>query len=181
MFKKILIANRGEIAIRVAAACRQLGILSVAVYSEPDRTAKHVRYTDEAYLIGPAAPLESYLNINRIIEVAKSSGCDAVHPGYGFLAENAGFAERCEKEGLTFIGPRAETINLLGSKIEARKLVKDAGAPIIPGIELESDDFNEYKKAAKKIGYPILIKASAGGGGKGMRSVEVETDLQEAL
>ncbi len=181
MLKKILIANRGEIAIRVASACRQMGITAVGVYSEPDRTAKHIQYMDEAYLLGPASPLESYLNIDKIIEIAKNADCDAIHPGYGFLAENSDFAERCEREGLIFIGPRAETIRLLGSKIESRKLVKNAGAPIIPGMELSSNNFEEYRKAAEEIGYPVLIKASAGGGGKGMRIVEREEDLADAL
>ncbi|MBD3169813.1 MAG: acetyl-CoA carboxylase biotin carboxylase subunit [candidate division Zixibacteria bacterium] len=181
MFKKILIANRGEIAIRIAKACHQLGIPTVGVYSEPDRKGKHIQFTDEAYLIGPAAPTESYLNIDMIVQTAKDAGCDAVHPGYGFLAENAAFAGRCEKEGLTFIGPKAETISLLGSKIEARRLVQDAGAPVIPGAEFGEDDFESCRKSAKLIGYPVLIKASAGGGGKGMRVVEKEEDLEEAV
>lgn len=181
MFNKILIANRGEIAIRVASACRQLAVPTIGIYSEPDRAAKHVQFTDEAYLAGSAAPTESYLNIDRIIEIAKQSGCDAIHPGYGFLAENSNFAQRCEDEGLTFIGPRAETIRLLGSKIEARKLVMDAGAPVIPGVTLESEDVKEVHKAAQSVGFPILIKASAGGGGKGMRIVESETELEEAV
>jgi acetyl-CoA carboxylase biotin carboxylase subunit len=187
MFKKVLIANRGEIAVRIASACRQLHVPTVGIYSEPDITAKHIQYTTEASLVGPAAPTESYLNIDRIIEIAHRTGCDAVHPGYGFLAENADFAGRCEAEELVFIGPKAETIRLLGSKIESRKLVRQAGAPVIPGTELSSKDLSylsdksDFKSAAEEIGYPVLVKASAGGGGKGMRIVEQPKDLAEAV
>ena len=181
MLKKILIANRGEIAVRIASACRQLGILSVGIFSEPDRTSKHIQHTDEAYLIGPAAPLASYLNIDKIIQTAKDAGCDAIHPGYGFLAENAGFARSCENAGIVFIGPHSESIRLLGSKIESRRLAAQAGAPIIPGMEIIPGDLDNSRQAALKIGYPILVKASAGGGGKGMRIVDDEGGLSEAL
>ncbi|KPJ51252.1 MAG: hypothetical protein AMJ41_00080 [candidate division Zixibacteria bacterium DG_27] len=181
MFKKILVANRGEICVRVIRACRDLGIPTVAVYSEADRSALHVQQADEAVCIGPPAPLESYLNIDNIISSAKERGCDAVHPGYGFLAENPEFAKRCEKEGIVFIGPKGETIQLLGNKIESRKLMKRAAVPIIPGMEATSEDMRGFKKAAKKIGYPVLIKASLGGGGKAMKVIGDEKDLESAI
>ena len=181
MFKKILVANRGEISVRVIKACRDLGIPTVAVYSEADRAALHVQQADEAVCIGPASPLESYLNIDNIISSARQRGCDVIHPGYGFLAENPQFAKRCEKEGIVFIGPRGETIQLLGNKIESRILMKKAAVPIIPGMEATSEDMPGFKKAAREIGYPVLIKASLGGGGKAMKVIEDEKDLESAI
>jgi acetyl-CoA carboxylase biotin carboxylase subunit len=181
MFKKILIANRGEIAVRVMKACRDLGIPTVAVYSEADRTALHVQQAEEAVCIGPPSPLESYLNIDKIIARAGERGCDAIHPGYGFLAENPEFAKRCEKEGIVFIGSRGDTIQLLGNKIESRLLMKKAGVPIIPGMEGTSEDMRGFKEAARKIGYPVLIKASLGGGGKAMKVIAHEKDLEHAV
>jgi acetyl-CoA carboxylase biotin carboxylase subunit len=181
MFKKILVANRGEISVRVIKACRDLGIPTVAVYSEADRSALHVQQADEAVCIGPPPPLESYLNIDNLISRAKERGCDAIHPGYGFLAENPEFAKRCEKEGIVFIGPKGETIQLLGNKIESRKLMKKAAVPIIPGMEATSEDMRGFKKAAEKIGYPVLIKASLGGGGKAMKVIGEEKDLESAI
>lgn len=180
-FKKILIANRGEIAIRVIRACRDMGIATVAVFSEADRAALHVRRADEAYAIGPATPSESYLNWKKIIEVAKKSGVDAIHPGYGFLSENTDFAKEVAKAGLTFIGPDPDTIYRMGSKIESRKIAEAAGVPLIPGIEHPLKDANEALEVAKKIGFPILIKAAAGGGGKGMRAVNKESELKSAF
>ncbi len=179
--KKILIANRGEIAVRVIRACRELEIKTVAVYSDADRAALHVRRADEAYHIGPSTPSESYLNVSKIIEVAKKSGADAIHPGYGFLSENAGFAEEIHKAGLIFIGPDPKLIRAMGSKIEARKIAQKAGVPIVPGIERPLVDVKEAEKVAKEMGYPILLKAAAGGGGKGMRAVHQEKDLKSAF
>lgn len=178
--KKILVANRGEIAVRVIRACRDLGIPTVAVYSEADRAALHVRYADEAIHIGPPAPRESYLRIDKIIQAARQTGADAVHPGYGFLAENADFARACEDEGLIFIGPSADAISTMGDKQAARDTVKKAGVPLIPGTEegLHDDDLLD---AGKAIGFPLMVKAAAGGGGKGMRVVHDEKDLPEAL
>ncbi len=180
-FDKVLIANRGEIAIRVARGCRELGIETVAVFSEVDRSAKHVRYCDEAYKIGPAPSSESYLVIEKIIETALESGCQAIHPGYGFLAENAALPAACVKAGLTFIGPTAEAMALLGSKTEARKTMEKAGVPIIPGIDKSLDSAEEALEVAKKIGYPVLLKAAAGGGGKGVRIVDSEEVLSQEL
>jgi acetyl-CoA carboxylase, biotin carboxylase subunit len=179
--KKILIANRGEIAIRVIRACRDLGIGAVAVFSDPDQTALHVRRADEAYHIGPASPKESYLNIPKILEVAKKAGADAIHPGYGFLSERAGFAEEVEKAGLIFIGPSAKVIHSMGSKIESRKIAEKAGIPLVPGIQHPLKDVEEALVVAKKIGFPILLKAAAGGGGKGMREVKAEKELKSAF
>ncbi|MFQ6008894.1 MAG: acetyl-CoA carboxylase biotin carboxylase subunit [Candidatus Zixiibacteriota bacterium] len=179
--KKLLIANRGEIAIRVMRACRDMGITSVAVFSECDKTAYHVRMADEAYLIGPPPATESYLVIDKIIDVAKRAGADAIHPGYGFLAENAEFAQRCEDEKIIFIGPPAETIRLLGDKLAARETALRAGLPIIPGAEIGSHDQDAVHGIAEKIGYPVLVKAAAGGGGKGMRVVQSPEGLDEAL
>ncbi len=179
--KKILIANRGEIAVRVLRSCRDMGITSVAVYSDPDRNALHVRRADEAYHIGPAAPAQSYLNWKKIIEVAKKSKADAIHPGYGFLSENTEFAKEIEKAGITFIGPNPDVIYNMGSKIESRKIAEAAGIPLIPGIQHPLQDVEEAAEVAKKIGYPILIKAAAGGGGKGMREVHSEKDLKSAF
>ena len=177
MFKKILIANRGEIAIRIMNTCREMDIQTVAVYSEADRSSLHVRYADEAYLIGPAPSTESYLNLEKIIEVAKKSGAEAIHPGYGFLSENAKFSERCKEEGIVFIGPDAYAINTMGDKITARKTMIAAGVPVVPGTTDPITDFDEAVKTIKEIGLPVMIKASAGGGGKGMRMVEKEEDI----
>jgi acetyl-CoA carboxylase biotin carboxylase subunit len=181
LFQKILIANRGEIAVRVARACRELGVRTVAVYSEVDRHALHVRCADEAYLIGPPPAGESYLVIDKIIDAAKKSGAEAIHPGYGFLAENPLFAERCEKEKIKLIGPSAHAMRTMGSKTLARKTVREAGVPVVPGtvepITREEDVFQE----AGKIGFPVMLKATAGGGGKGLRLVKGEEDLRSSL
>ncbi len=179
-FTKILIANRGEIAIRIIRACRELGIATVAVYSSADEHAQHVQLADESILLGDAAPKESYLNVDALIRAALDSKADAIHPGYGFLSENASFAGTVESAGLAFIGPSADSIRAMGDKAESKILMKQSGVPTVPGFEgLESDD--DFKKAAKEIGYPVLIKASAGGGGKGMRVVNAESELSEAI
>ncbi len=181
MIKKILIANRGEIAIRVMNSCREMGIRSVAVYSEADRNSLHVRYADEAYLIGPAPSNQSYLNIDKIIEVAKKAGADAIHPGYGFLSENAGFSRRCQAEGIIFIGPDAHAIETMGDKITARKTMLAAGVPVVPGTTEPITDLEEAVKTIREIGLPVMVKASAGGGGKGMRLVEKEEDILSSV
>ncbi|HKK58526.1 MAG TPA: acetyl-CoA carboxylase biotin carboxylase subunit [Salinivirga sp.] len=181
MIQKVLVANRGEIAVRVMRTCREMGLRTVAVYSDADRKSMHVRYADEAVHIGPAPSRESYLNIDRIIEVAKSTGADAIHPGYGFLSENAGFSERCEKEGIVFIGPGAHAINTMGDKISARKTMEKAGVPIVPGTLDPIDDEQKAIKKIKEIGLPVMIKASAGGGGKGMRLVHEEGNILSAI
>jgi len=185
-FSKILIANRGEIAIRIMRACRELGIKTVAVYSEADQNAQHVQFADEAVLLGPAAPKESYLNIDKIIDAAKQTHADAIHPGYGFLSENASFAAAVDSAKLTFIGPSADSIRAMGDKAESKISMKKAGVPTVPGFEdiewdTEAELESEFKKAADEIGYPVLVKAAAGGGGKGMRVVEKEADLTEAI
>lgn len=177
MIKKILVANRGEIAIRVMRTCRELGIESVAVYSEADRASLHVRYADEAYLIGPGPSSESYLVIDKIIDAAKKSGADAIHPGYGFLSENAKFSERCEKEGIIFIGPSPFAINTMGDKITARKKMTSANVPVVPGTTEPVTDIKDAIATIKKIGLPVMVKASAGGGGKGMRLIKEEKDI----
>ncbi len=169
MFRKVLVANRGEIAIRVFRALRELGVPSVAVYSEADRDALFPRFADEAYLIGPGPATESYLHIPRILETAIKSGADAIHPGYGFLAENAAFARACESAGVTFIGPPPEAIEAMGSKTAARKLMDAAGVPIVPGVTRGIDTVEEAGAIAEEIGYPVAVKAAAGGGGKGFR------------
>ena len=177
---KILIANRGEIAVRVIRACREMGIPSVAVYSDCDRDARHVREADQAIHIGPSPAAESYLRLDRIIDAARRTGADAVHPGYGFLAENARFAQACADAGLTFIGPSAEAIRLMGSKTAARQAAIRAGVPVVPGTETPFDagaSDGEISAAAAKVGYPLLVKAVAGGGGKGMRTVERPEEL----
>ena len=180
MFNKILIANRGEIAIRIMRACRELGIKTVAVYSEADKDAQHVQFADEAVLIGSAAPKESYLNADALLRAALDSKAEAIHPGYGFLSENASFALKVESANLTFIGPSADSIRAMGDKAESKIAMKKAGVPTVPGFEgLTSEE--EFKKAAQEIGYPVLIKASAGGGGKGMRVVNAESELSEAI
>ncbi len=177
MIKKILIANRGEIAIRVMNSCREMGILSVAVYSGADRNSLHVRYADEAYYIGPAPSNQSYLDMGKIIEAAKKSGADAIHPGYGFLSENAEFSERCKAEGIIFIGPGAYAINTMGDKITARKTMLAAGVPVVPGTTEPITDMDDAVKTIREIGLPVMVKASAGGGGKGMRLVEKEDEI----
>jgi acetyl-CoA carboxylase biotin carboxylase subunit len=181
MFKKILIANRGEIAVRVLRACHEMGIAAVAVYSEVDRGALHVRKADEAYPIGSAAATESYLNIPRILDVAKRSGADAIHPGYGFLSENAKFAQACADAGVKFIGPTAAAMEALGSKTRARQAMEKAGVPFVPGTSRGVDSIEEAEQVAARIGYPVMLKAAAGGGGKGMRLVEVPELLKSAL
>jgi acetyl-CoA carboxylase biotin carboxylase subunit len=181
MFDKILIANRGEIACRIIHACKELGISSVAVYSEADSEALHVLSADEAVCIGPPPPLESYLDIDKIIAAAKETGCPAIHPGYGFLAENHLFAKRCEDEGLVFIGSNAESIRVMGNKIEARQMMSAADVPIIPGMQASATDVGLFSKEAEKVGYPVLLKPAAGGGGKGMRVVRKAGELEDAL
>ena len=181
MFTKILIANRGEIACRVAATARRMGIKTVAVYSEADAHAKHVAVCDEAVLIGPAPAKESYLRADKIIEVAKATGAQAIHPGYGFLSENEGFAEACAKAGIVFIGPPASAINAMGSKSAAKALMEKARVPLVPGYHGEEQGPDLLQTQADKIGYPVLLKASAGGGGKGMRIVEKSVDFKDAL
>jgi len=178
---KVLVANRGEIAVRVMRACRELGYPTVAVYSEPDRAALHVVYADEAMPIGPAPSRESYLRIDRILDAAKRTGAEAIHPGYGFLAENAGFARACRDAGITFIGPSPESIEAMGSKTEARQRMQAAGVPVVPGLLEAVKSFDEIAAFAAEAGFPIMIKASAGGGGKGLRLVERKEDLHPAF
>jgi 3-methylcrotonyl-CoA carboxylase alpha subunit len=181
MFKKILIANRGEIAVRVARTARRMGIATVAVYSDADANAPHVKACDEAVHIGGAAPAESYLRIERIIDAAKRTGAEAVHPGYGFLSENEKFADALDDAGLVFIGPTAKTIRAMGSKSAAKDLMEGAGVPTTPGYQGEDQSFETFKRECAAIGYPVLLKATAGGGGKGMKVVDAEKDLAEAL
>ena len=171
MFKRILIANRGEIAVRVFRACRELEIEPVVVYSQADREALHVQLAEQAYCIGPARSADSYLNVNAILTVAQAAGCDAIHPGYGFLSENADFADACEAAGITFIGPSGDVIRAMGNKAAARKLMQSAGVPVVPGSDGAVDTAEQARALADSIGYPVLIKASAGGGGRGMRRV----------
>src|SRR5687768_2235972 len=181
MFEKVLVANRGEIAVRVIRTLKEMGIGSVAVYSEADRETIPVRIADEAYLLGPPTPAESYLNIPKIIEVAKEAGAEAVHPGYGFLAENATFAMALDDADITFIGPPAAAIEAMGSKTKAREIMKKAGVPIVPGSTEPSPDAKAAKKTAKEIGYPVACKAAGGGGGKGFRVAMSEDELEEAF
>lgn len=181
MIKKLLIANRGEIAVRIMRSCREMGIRTVAVYSEADRTSMHVRYADEAYYIGPSPSSESYLKIESIIQAAKVSQADAIHPGYGFLSENAEFAKICGKEGLIFIGPSPHAISTMGDKISARKTMIEAGVPVVPGTQKKIVTKEDAKKVIDEFGLPLIVKASAGGGGKGMRLVEKEDDLMNAI
>ena len=182
MFEKILIANRGEIALRVQRACRELGIKTVAVHSEADKEAKYVKLADESVCIGPAASNLSYLNIPAVISAAEVTDAQAIHPGYGFLSENADFAERVEQSGFVFIGPRAETIRLMGDKVSAKNAMRQAGVPCVPGSEgALTDDPAENIKTAKKVGYPVIIKAAGGGGGRGMRVVHTEAALINAI
>jgi acetyl-CoA carboxylase biotin carboxylase subunit len=180
-FKKVLIANRGEIAVRIIRGCHELGVRTVAVYSDADRTALHVRFAHEAFPIGPPPATESYLNIERIVDAAKKSGAEAVHPGYGFLAENAEFAQAVADAGLVFIGPPPEAMEALGDKVRARELMIAAGVPVVPGTPPLTDDIDEVARQALEIGYPVLIKAAAGGGGKGMRVVKNEDELPSLL
>ncbi len=182
MFEKILIANRGEIALRILRACREMGIKTVTVHSQADAEAKYVKLSDESVCIGPAASNLSYLNIPAIISAAEVTDAQAIHPGYGFLSENADFAERVEKSGFVFIGPKAETIRLMGDKVSAKDAMRRAGVPCVPGSEgALSNDSNEIIDSAKKIGYPVIIKASGGGGGRGMRVVHTEAALLNAV
>ena len=182
MLEKVVIANRGEIALRILRACRELGIKTVAVFSEVDRDQKHVLLADEAVCIGPAVSAESYLNIPALISAAEVTDAVAIHPGYGFLAENADFAERIEESGFTFIGPRAETIRLMGSKVSARNAMSEAGIPCVPGSEGPlGEDMDEAARIARGIGYPVIIKAAGGGGGRGMRVVYSEGSLRNAV
>ncbi|WP_422660708.1 acetyl-CoA carboxylase biotin carboxylase subunit [Paenibacillus sp. EC2-1] len=180
-FQKVLIANRGEIAVRIIRACHELGISTVAVYSEPDRESLHVRLADEAYCIGPTLSKDSYLNFTNIMSVATLTECDAIHPGYGFLAENADFAEICESCNITFIGPSADAITRMGDKAVAKQTMKDAGVPVIPGSDGLVEDLNDAIIVAQEIGYPIIIKATAGGGGKGIRIAEDEESLVKQI
>ncbi len=181
MFEKVLIANRGEIAIRVARTLREMGIASVAVYSEIDRDAPHVREADEAFLIGPAVPAESYLNIQKIVDTAREAGAEAIHPGYGFLAENADMARACAEHGIVWIGPPPESIEAMGSKTRAREIMEQAGVPIVPGSTEVAKDLDEARKQAEEAGYPVACKAAGGGGGKGFRVAMTPDDLQEAF
>ncbi len=182
MFEKILIANRGEIALRILRACREMDIKTVTVYSQADAEAKYVKLSDEAVCIGPAPSNQSYLNIPAIISAAEVTDAQAIHPGYGFLSENADFAERIEKSGFSFIGPKAETIRLMGDKVSAKNAMKKAGVPCVPGSDgALTDDKDEIKKIAKKIGYPVIVKAAGGGGGRGMRVVHTEAALLNSV
>src|SRR5262252_5065706 len=177
MFQKILVANRGEIALRVICACKELGIATVAVYSEADRNALHVRYADEAVCIGPARSSESYLNIPHVISAAEITNVDAIHPGYGFLSENANFAQVCEASEITFIGPKPEVIEMMGEKDRARREMASAGLPTIPGSEGVVEGEEQLAKEAAKVGFPLILKAVAGGGGRGMRVVRKQQEL----
>ncbi len=181
MFKKILIANRGEIAVRIIKACKELDIKTIAIYSEVDRTSMHVQCADEAYYVGEAPPLQSYLNIDKIIEIAKLSQANAIHPGYGFLAENHLFAKRCEEARITFIGPNSKSLELVGDKLESRKMAARGNVPIIPGMESKELNISNFSNWAEKIGYPVILKASAGGGGKGMRIINNNEELEASI
>ena len=180
MFKKILIANRGEIAVRIIRCCKEMGIEAVAVYSSADATSLHVQLADEAYCIGPAKSSESYLNMENILSVATLSGCDAIHPGFGYLSENSTFARLVEKCGMTFIGPSGDVIDQMGNKSVARQMMIEAGVPVVPGSDGSIESVSQGKEIARKIGYPVLIKASAGGGGRGMRKCFKEEDFEDA-
>ncbi|HEC41667.1 MAG TPA: acetyl-CoA carboxylase biotin carboxylase subunit [Bacteroides sp.] len=181
MIKKVLIANRGEIAVRVIRSCREMVIRTVAVFSEADRSSQHVRFADEAYFIGPSPSNESYLVIDKIIEVAKVTKADAIHPGYGFLSENAEFSDRCKKEGIIFIGPSAYAISTMGNKITARETMINAGVPVVPGTKEAITDETKAEKTAIRVGLPVMIKASSGGGGKGMRMVKDKKDIKAGI
>lgn len=181
MFKKILIANRGEIAVRIIRACREMGINTAAVFSDADRNSLHVRYADEAYHLGSSSPNESYLDYKKIVNIAKKNKADAIHPGYGFLAENHRFAELCDKSKIVFIGPSSKAIKNMGIKTLARKTMQSAGVPIVPGASDNIKNDSEFKNIANKIGFPVMLKASAGGGGKGMRLIKSKKELNSAL
>ncbi len=181
MFGKVLIANRGEIAVRIIHACRELGISTVAIYSEADKESLHTQIADEAVCIGPAKPKDSYLNVKSIISACEITGADAVHPGFGFLSENSGFAKMCDMCGLKFIGPSALAMESLGDKATARRVMKEAGVPVIPGSEGLILDLNHALKVASEIGYPVMVKATAGGGGRGIRRVDSPKDLESAI
>ena len=182
MLKKVLIANRGEIALRILRACREMGIATVAVHSEADRESLHVKLADESVCIGPAPSPQSYLQIPALIAAAEVTGADAIHPGYGFLAENANFAEQVEQSGFIFIGPKADTIRLMGDKVSAKKAMIASGVPCVPGSDgALPDDPDEILKIAEKIGFPVIVKASGGGGGRGMRVVEKKEDLIQSV
>jgi len=181
MIKKILVANRGEIAIRIMRSCREMGIISVAVYSEADRSSNHVRCADEAYFIGPSPSIESYLNMDKLIEVAKKSGADAIHPGYGFVSENAEFSDKCKSEGIIFIGPSSDVISTMGDKITARRTMINSGVPVVPGTNDCPANDGDVDELLKKISLPLMVKASAGGGGKGMRLVKNREDVLTAV
>jgi acetyl-CoA carboxylase biotin carboxylase subunit len=181
MLKKIVIANRGEIAVRIIRSCREMGIRCVALYSDADRMSRHVMLADEAYNIGPAPSTESYLDAGKIVAAAVACDADAVHPGYGFLSENADFAERCEAAGITFIGPRPETIRRMGDKISARRCMIEAGVPVVPGIERQIGSAGEAVEICRGIGFPVILKAASGGGGKGMRLIRSEAEVDEAF
>ncbi|HLO89711.1 MAG TPA: acetyl-CoA carboxylase biotin carboxylase subunit [Lentimicrobium sp.] len=181
MIKKVLVANRGEIAVRIMRSCREMGIRTVAVYSEADRASMHVRYADQAYFIGPAPSTESYLRIDKIIDAAKKSGADAIHPGYGFLSEKAEFSDRCKEEGIIFIGPDSHAIRMMGDKITARKTMMAAGVPVVPGTVDAIKNEDDALKIIEEIGLPVMIKATAGGGGKGMRLVKKAEDILSSL
>src|SRR5450432_2414774 len=180
MFRKILIANRGEIALRILSACKELGVQTVAIYSEADRNSLHVRFADEAICIGPPRSSESYLNIPQVISAAEITNVDAIHPGYGFLSENANFAKVCEASEITFIGPKPEVIEMMGEKDRARREMKTAGLPTIPGSEGSVEGEEQLSKEAERIGYPLILKAAAGGGGRGMRVVRSKQELLSA-
>src|SRR3989449_10114144 len=179
MFRKILIANRGEIALRIIRTCKRLRIRTVAVYSEPDLESKHVTSADEAYQIGSGPPAESYLNIAKIVKTAKKSGVEAVHAGYGFLAENADFAKACEESGLVFIGPSSKILSNVANKFESKRLAKAAGVPVVPGANREIESVEEAEAEARKIGFPILLKAAFGGGGRGVRIARTAKELEK--
>jgi len=181
MFRKVLVANRGEIAVRIIRALREMGIASVAVFSDADRAALHVRMADEAERIGPAPSSESYLSSGRVLDAARKYGADAIHPGYGFLSEDAEFAEECQRAGIKFIGPSAASIRALGSKIDGRRIAMEVGAPIVPGTNTPAESYQHARAIANEIGYPVLLKAVAGGGGKGMRRVNSEAELESAI
>jgi acetyl-CoA carboxylase biotin carboxylase subunit len=181
LFEKVLVANRGEIAVRIIRSLKELGIFSVAIYSEVDRNSLHVQLADQAYCVGPKSPAGSYLNIPSIMSVAEVTGAEAIHPGYGFLAENSHFAEVCEDSGVEFIGPTSEVISLMGDKTRARETMLDAGVPIIPGTEDGLRNLDEAISVAEEIGYPLIVKAAAGGGGKGMRIVHSEKDMEKSI
>ena len=181
MFRKVLIANRGEIAVRIIRACRELGIATVAVFSEADRSALHAQIADEAICIGPPKTADSYLNIKAILAACELTGAEAIHPGFGFLSENAGFARMCEKCGITFIGPPPSAMERMGDKAEAKATMKAAGVPVVPGSDGEIATLSEAKEIAREIGYPVMVKASAGGGGRGIRRVDTEEQLESAI